>query len=179
MNAININKFIISVVLVMIGAAVTSATAQSVGQSPELPPICSALEQEQAPIFHVFAIGVQIYRWSGTSWELVGPDAKLYAEDGYHGQVGKHYVGPTWESNSGSKIVARKVADCTPDASAVAWLLLEKVTTTGSGIFAKAAYVQRVNTTGGVKPALGGSTVGEERRVPYTAEYYFYQGAVE
>ena len=179
MNAINISKFIIAVVLVVIGAAVTSVTAQFVGQSPELPPICSALQQDRAPIFHVYAIGVQIYRWNGTSWDLVGPDAKLYAEENYHGQVGKHYVGPTWESNSGSKIVAKKVADCTPDTSAVAWLLLEKVTSEGPGIFGKAAYVQRVNTTGGVKPTIAGSTVGEEKRVPYTAEYYFYKGDVE
>src|SRR5690349_4423779 len=124
MNAIN--KFIIAIVLVVVGAAVTSATAQSVGQSPELPPTCSALEQNRAPIFHVYAIGVQIYRWDGNKWNLVGPDAKLYAEDGYHGQVGRHYAGPTWESNSGSKVVARKVGECTPDTSAVAWLLLEK-----------------------------------------------------
>ena len=177
MKAINFSKFIIAIVLVVVGAAVTSATAQSVGQSPELPPICSALEQDRAPIFHAYAIGVQIYRWSGTSWDLVGPDAKLYAEENYNGEVGKHYAGPTWESNSGSKIVAKKAADCTPDTSAVAWLLLEKVTTTGPGIFGKAAYVQRVNTTGGVKPAIAGSVVGEEKRIPYTAEYYFYKSA--
>ena len=175
MNAINFSKFIIAIVLVVVGAAVTSATAQSVGQTPELPPICAALEQNRAPLFHVYAIGVQIYRWDGTNWNLVGPDAKLYAEDNYNGEVGKHYVGPTWESNSGSKIVAKKVADCTPDTSAVAWLLLEKVTATGPGIFGSAAYVQRVNTTGGVKPAIAGSTVGEEKRIPYTAEYYFYK----
>jgi hypothetical protein len=177
MNAINISKFIIAIVLIVIGAAVMSATAQSVGNSPELPAICSALEQDRAPIFHVYAIGVQIYQWNGTSWELVGPDAKLYAEAGYHGEVGKHYAGPTWESNSGSKIVARKTADCTPDTSAVAWLLLEKVTTTGPGIFGKAAFVQRVKTTGGVKPAIAGSVVGEEKRIPYTAEYYFYRSS--
>jgi hypothetical protein len=177
MNAINISKFIIAIVLIAVGAAVTSATAQSLGRSPELPPICAALEQDRAPIFHAYAIGVQIYSWNGTNWDLVAPDAKLYAEAGYHGQVAKHYAGPTWESNSGSKIVAKKSAECTPDTSAVAWLLLEKVTTTGPGIFADAAYVQRVNTAGGVKPAIAGSIIGEEKRIPYTAEYYFYKSA--
>jgi hypothetical protein len=33
--------------------------------------------------FHAYAIGVQIYRWNGTSWDLVAPDATLYAESGY------------------------------------------------------------------------------------------------
>jgi hypothetical protein len=177
MNAINITKFIIAVVLIVVGATITSVTAQSVGQSPELPAICSALQQDKAPIFHVYAIGVQIYRWDGVSWSLAGPDAKLYAEENYFGEVGKHYVGPTWESNSGSKVVARKVAECVPDTSAVAWLLLERTSPTGPGIFGKVSYIQRVNTTGGLKPTIAGSTVGEEKRVPYTAEYYFYKAA--
>jgi hypothetical protein len=177
MNAINITKFIIAVVLIVVGATITSVTAQSVGQSPELPAICSALQQDKAPIFHVYAIGVQIYRWDGVSWSLAGPDAKLYAEENYFGEVGKHYVGPTWESNSGSKIVARKVAECVPDTSAVAWLLLERTSPTGPGIFGKVSYIQRVNTTGGLKPTIAGSTVGEEKCVPYTAEYYFYKAA--
>jgi len=175
MNAININRFIIAIVLVVVGAAVTSATAQSVGNSPELPPICSALGQDRAPIFHVYAIGVQIYRWSGTSWDLVGPDAKLYAEDSYHGQVGKHYVGPTWESNSGSKVVGTRMYGCSPDTTAIPWLLLEAVSTSGPGIYNSVTYIQRVNTKGGLPPAGPGSFIGETVQVPYTAEYYFYR----
>jgi hypothetical protein len=177
MNAINITKFIIAVALVVIGATITSVTAQSLGQSPELPAICSTLQQDRAPIFHVYAIGVQIYRWNGSGWDLAGPDAKLYAEENYYGEVGKHYAGPTWESNSGSKVVARKVAECVPDTSAVAWLLLERTSPTGPGIFGKVSYIQRVNTTGGLRPVIAGLTVGEEKRVPYTAEYYFYKAA--
>jgi hypothetical protein len=177
MNAINITKFIIAVVLIVVGATITSVTAQSVGQSPELPAICSALQQDKAPIFHVYAIGVQIYRWDGVSWSLAGPDAKLYAEENYFGEVGKHYVGPTWESNSGSKVVAARVpgTGCAPDATAVAWLLLKKVSTDGPGIFSRVTFIQRVNTTGGLMPTAPGTTVNEEKRVPYTAEYYFYQ----
>jgi hypothetical protein len=32
-----------------------------------------------------------------------------------------------------------------------------------------------VNTVGGKAPTDPGSFVGEEARVPYTAEYYFYR----
>ena len=39
-------------------------------------------------------------------------------------------------------------------------------------------FIQRVNTTGGIAPAAPGTTVGEEARVPYTAEYFFYRAAV-
>ena len=50
---------------------------------------------------HLYALGVQIYRWNGTAWAFVGPDATLYADQGFNGQVGTHYVGPTWEAEDG------------------------------------------------------------------------------
>jgi uncharacterized protein (TIGR03118 family) len=37
------------------------------------------------------------------------------------------------------------------------------------------SYVQRVNTAGGLAPSAPGAFVGEERQVPYTAEYFFYR----
>jgi hypothetical protein len=36
-------------------------------------------------------------------------------------------------------------------------------------------FIQRVNTIGGTAPAEAGLFVGDEARVPYTAEYYFYR----
>ncbi len=127
--------------------------------------------------FHAYARGMQIYRWNRNTWDFVAPVATLFAEANYFGEVGNHYVGPTWESKSGSKVVGKRVTGtgCTPDPSAIAWLLLEKVTTSGAGIFSSVTYIQRVNTTGGVAPVDAGLTVGEMKEVPYTAEYYFYR----
>ena len=146
---------------------------------PVLPPQCDSL---QAPVgtklsFHVYARGVQIYRWNGTSWDFVAPVASLFAEENYFGEVGSHYVGPTWESKSGSKVEGRRVpgTGCMPDASAIPWLLLYRFSSDGPGIFNKVSYIQRVNTTGGSAPANAGSSVGEVKEVPYTAEYYFYR----
>ena len=45
------------------------------------------------------------------------------------------------------------------------------------GEFARVSYIQRVNTVGGLAPVEAGSVVGEEVRVPYTAEYSFYRPA--
>ena len=160
-------------------AAVSGARAQEEMRSPELPEACSSIQVEAGNkvSFHVYAIGVQIYRWNGSAWVFVAPAANLYADDGYNGKVGFHYGGPTWESNSGSKVIAARVAGtgCTPDPSAIPWLLLQKVSTDGPGIFNKVTFIQRVNTTGGLAPSEPGTTIGEEKRVPYTAEYYFYR----
>lgn len=145
---------------------------------PELPGQCSSIA---APLgtklaYHVYANGVQIYRWNGTSWDFVAPRASLYAEPRFFGEVGSHYVGPTWESKSGSKVKAVRVqgTGCTPDATAIAWLLLARVDSSGPGLFESVTYIQRVNTTGGLVPTSAGSTVGEVVEIPYTAEYYFY-----
>jgi hypothetical protein len=34
--------------------------------------------------------------------------------------------------------------------------------------------IQRVNTVGGIAPSTLGTFVGQEARVPYTTEYFFY-----
>ncbi|HEY8228113.1 MAG TPA: DUF3455 domain-containing protein, partial [Pyrinomonadaceae bacterium] len=64
---------------------------------------------------------------------------------------------------------------CAPDPTAIQWLLLSKYDATGPGIFASVTFIQRVNTVGGLPPNDAGSTDGEVREVPYTAEYYFYR----
>jgi len=125
--------------------------------------------------FHVYAEGVQIYRWNGTSWVFEGPEAVLYADAGGHGAVGSHYAGPTWESVSGSKVVGTVLERCTPDPDAIDWLLLQARPDEGPGIFHRVTFIQRVNTVGGKAPTDPGDHVGEVARVPYTADYFFYR----
>jgi hypothetical protein len=82
-----------------------------------------------------------------------------------------------WESASGSKVVgARDASAPSPNANSIPMLLLHAVTAEGPGILARTTYIQRVNTLGGVAPSSPGASVGEQARVPYTAEYFFYRG---
>ncbi len=181
MQFINIKQIVRLVVLFgVVGLMLVFNSLALAGEgyrSPDLPPSCGSL---QVPVrikktSHSYAVGVQIYRWNGTSWDFVAPLANLYANENFNGKIGFHYAGPTWESNSGSKVVAARVAGCTPDASAIPWLLLQAVSNDGPGIFKKVDYIHRVNTAGGLAPTVAGSVIGEEKRVPYTAEYYFYR----
>jgi hypothetical protein len=152
--------------------------ARADNRAPDLPsPLCDRLQVQPGNkvAFHVYALGVQIYRWNGTSWVFVAPSARLFADAEYHGEVGIHYAGPTWESHSGGKVVASRLEGCAPDPTAIPWLLLQTVSTEGPGIFGSVTYVQRVNTTGGLAPTAPGSSIGEAVEVPYTAEYYFYR----
>ena len=125
--------------------------------------------------YHTYAVGVQIYRWNGSSWVFVAPEALLFADAEGHGIVGTHYAGPTWEGNDGSTVVGSVVERATPDPSAIPWLRLEAVSSDGPGIFHGVTHIQRVNTVGGLAPSEPGDFVGDEVSVPYAAEYFFYR----
>jgi hypothetical protein len=145
-------------------------------RAPEVPLAIQVPGETNKVHFHTYAVGVQIYAWSGTNWVFKFPEAGLFADAGANGEVGTHYAGPTWGSESGSKVVGAAVTNApSPDANAIPWLLVRAVATEGPGIFAETTYIQRINTVGGKAPANPGTSVGQIARVPYTAEYYFYR----
>jgi hypothetical protein len=84
-------------------------------------------------------------------------------------QPGKATVAASW-----SALVRLR-----PSSNASPWLILSAVATntTGPGIFGRTTYIQRVNTIGGLAPAGAPTQLGQEARVPYTAEYFFYREA--
>lgn len=163
----------------LLSAFVPASHASALDSSATLPAGCESLQVEEGNglAFRTYAMGVQVYSWNGTSWTFVEPVATLFADARYNGEVGTHYVGPTWESNSGSKVVAARIQGkgCTPDSTAIPWIILQKVSTDGVGIFSSVTFIQRINTTGGTAPTAPGSVIGERKEVPYTAEYYFYR----
>jgi hypothetical protein len=54
-------------------------------------------------------------------------------------------------------------------------LLIGATSDPARGRFARLTHIQRVNTIGGTAPAEAGAFIGDEARVPYTTEYYFYR----
>jgi hypothetical protein len=124
-------------------------------------------------VLHAFGVGVQIYHWNGASWGVAVPSATLYADAGEHGVVATHFAGPTWQSNSGGTVVGTVANRCIPDPASIAWLSLTAVPE-GAGVFAKVTFIQRLNTVGGNPPATAGTVIGQEARIPYTADYLFY-----
>jgi hypothetical protein len=104
------------------------------------------------------------------------PEAVLFADAGAHGEIGIHYAGPTWESQSGSKVRGAAIANApSPNVDSIPLLLIRAVSTEGPGIFAMTTYIQRVSTVGGRAPSTAGTVANPVARVPYTAEYFFYR----
>ena len=155
---------------------------QQKSREPDVPEILQVPDGQKVA-FRTFAQGVQIYTCQASAtdptqfvWTFKAPEAVLFKGEG--GTVGLHYAGPTWESNSGSKVVGSVLERSpSPDPNAIPWLLLEAKSAEGPGIFARVTYIQRVNTTGGTAPTEGcdAAHAGQEVRVPYTADYFFYR----
>lgn len=181
MLIINIKRIIgLAILFSVAGLALDSNTFAQAGDEnrvPDLPPSCVSLQVPAGHklAFRTYALGVQIYRWNGSAWDFVAPLANLYTDENFHGKVGDHYAGPTWESRSGSNVVGRRAAGCSVDPTAIDWLLLEAVSNEGPGIFSRITYIHRLNTVAGRAPSTPGTFVGAEARIPYTTEYYFYR----
>jgi len=150
---------------------------------PALVAIPDAIKAEanQQVAMVVPAKGVQIYECRAKAnqtgafeWAFVGPEATLYNTSGT--QIGRHYGGPSWEANDGSKLTgALKARADAPKATAdIPWLLLTATGSGPKGSFSDITAIQRVNTVGGLAPGAtcGAGNTGSTARVPYTADYY-------
>jgi len=130
-------------------------------------------------LLRVHAKGDQIYVCNGEgsqfAWTLKAPDAQLFDQEGK--PFGKHFAGPSWQANDGSRVTGKAVASVpSPDADSIPWLLVNIVGHEGSGVLSRATTIQRLNTKGGKAPGSGcdNSHSGEEVRASYSADYLFY-----
>ena len=153
------------------------------------------------PYLKAHAFGTQNYicapaaTASGVEWLFVGPQATLF--DGDLQQILTHFqsanasqgdaIQATWQSSRDSSAVwaTRHSGSADPlyvASGAIEWLLLDvkglQLGPTGGDKLARTAFIQRVNTAGGVKPPSSqctAATLNTRRLVPYEADYYFYR----
>jgi hypothetical protein len=164
--------------------ALTVASCTSVGafENPAIVPATLHPSANETLTDVVPANGVQIYECRARKdqpdayeWAFVAPEATLFDERG--NRIGRHYGGPHWESNDGSKIVGavKERADA-PAANAIPWLLLSAKSVGTEGAFSKVTSIQRVNTAGGTAPqdSCSRELAGSTMRVGYSADYYFF-----
>jgi hypothetical protein len=139
------------------------SVSQTANKSIDVPPHSRLL-------LRVVGSGDQVYGCVNGRWALTAPDAKLLNQQG--SVIGRHFAGPTWQLDDGSWVKGRAIAKQTaPDATAVPWLLLESVGSTGRLLTVR--FIQRTETHGGNAPD-GSCSQSAIRKVPYTATYSFY-----
>jgi hypothetical protein len=129
-------------------------------------------------LFKTQAEGVQIYvSTEEGGWKWKAPLAFLF-QDGK--RVGYHYAGPSWEGSDGSKVrmdKSQKPAEAkAPNPKKdIPWLRIKvKPAADIMGKFSPVTYILRLETEGGVAPALKAPRAGMEVGIPYKATYYFF-----
>ena len=175
-----------------VGRSQPARASYAVIKPPDVPTIIQVPAGNQ--LFRVaHAVGTQNYVCLSTGWgsAAYGPQATLFNED--NEQVLTHFLSaypygsavffPTWQDSRDSSVVwANPVKDAkyTPDPAAIPWLLLKVVDTaagpTGGNKMVGITYIQRLYTTGGLKPTTA-CVEGDKYLVLYTADYYFYKAA--
>ena len=131
-----------------------------------------------------YAVGVQKYKArikAGSDpvsyeWVFVAPQADLY--DITNAKVGTHGAGPFWSTSPLDSIFGQQFSPAriapSPDPESIDWLLLmPKIGTTPTGIFADVDYIQRIATKGGKAPLTPPSGINETIDVKYKAVYRF------
>jgi Protein of unknown function (DUF3455) len=125
--------------------------------------------------------GTQIYICQNTdsayAWVLKGPDTQLFNAAGE--AVGRHFFGPQWEANDGSRIAGQLlVASASPDGGQenVPWLVLRAHVEQAGGIFGHVRIITRTDTHGGAAPTApcGPQQDGQIMSVVYSATYAFF-----
>jgi hypothetical protein len=109
-------------------------------------------------------------------WVFAGPDAKLLDSAGK--TVGKYYGPPaTWEAVDGSKITGTQVAVSPGGAGNIPLQLVKANPAMGMGAMQGITYIQRVNTMGGIAPAMpcAQAQVSQKQVVQYQADYNFWK----
>jgi Protein of unknown function (DUF3455) len=145
----------------------------------DIPQAIRAPEGEQV-VLRVHAKGDQVYVCQSgvtrNAWRLREPDAQLFDPDGK--LVGKHFAGPSWQVNDGSKVRGEAEANApSPDKNSIPWLRLKVISHEGTGVLSPVTTVLRINTKGGATASETGcdeAHAGKELRVPYEADYVFY-----
>jgi len=170
-----------TVLAMSLAALVAGCAASEAGTLPSIPENLNTSATEMLAL-ETAARGVQIYECSARKdeptrfeWTFKAPEANLFDMAGR--RIGKHYAGPTWESEDGSKVVGVvRARDNGPDSGAIPWLLLDAKATTGTGVFGRTTSIQRVRTVGGSPPTetCSEAQAGKVARVGYSATYYFY-----
>jgi len=107
-------------------------------------------------------------------WAFVGPVATLYGAE--RKAVGRYYAGPTWEAADGSKVTGKQVAVAPASPGNIPLQLVKAEPAMGQGAMTGVSYIQRLNTKGGVAPAMAcdATAKGQRQVVAYEADYVFY-----
>ena len=160
--------------------AFAGSCAAAISSPPGVPSNLQVFADEE-PAFALAGSGTMVYECrvdptmpNRFAWSLVGPEVVLFDRDGK--RVGRYARGPVFEVH-GSLLPAQVMTfhDALKPTDAP-WLLIA-ASRMGEGFFAGVTRVQQINTRSGAVPATpcDEARAGQQARIDFAADYYFYR----
>ena len=193
-------KVFVCLVAILASALSAAPRAQEQIVAPNVPAGLEVIGPYK-PFLKAHAVGTQNFicapaaTASGLDWLFIGPQATLFDTD--LEQSFTHFqsknpekadaIQATWQHSRDSSAVwaTRHSGSLDPlyvAPNSIEWLLLDvsgvQYGLTGGDRLARTAFIQRINTLGGVKPPSPEctlSTLNSRRLVSYEADYVFYR----
>ena len=190
-------------VCLLVAMASVASTAPRAAEQLVAPAVPDGLEVDgpYKPFLKAHAFGTQNYicapaaTASGLDWVFIGPQATLFDDDVEQSLTHffsknpdkENAIQATWQhSRDSSAVWATRHAGSLDSRfvapNAIEWLLLDvsgaEYGPRGGDKLARTAFIQRVNTVGGVKPPSAectAATLNVKRFVSYEADYFFYR----
>ncbi len=176
-------SIVLAAVLLVVGQVLMVPRSVSANSStPPTVPEDIAVPAGFELLFSSHAEGVQTYECYNGQWTFRAPRALLFdaATDQpsalHYGGIDRNLTpGPWWDAmRDASRIRAGEPKSApSPNPASIPWLRLKVLEWHGTGMFSSVAYIQRLNTVGGVGPT-GACATSARVGVNYTADYYFY-----
>ena len=193
-------KILVCLLVAMASAASTAPRAAEQVVAPVVPDGLEVVGPYK-PFLKAHAFGTQNYvcapaaTASGLDWLFIGPQATLFDDDVEQSLTHffsknpdkENAIQATWQHSRDSSAVwaTRHAGSLDPlfvAPNAIEWLLLDvsgaQFGPRGGDKLARTAFIQRVNTIGGVKPPSAectAATLNAKRFVSYEADYFFYR----
>jgi hypothetical protein len=140
----------------------------------QLPAAIQVDEAKFKVVASFVGIGKQVYSCKDNAFAFQEPVAGLLSRGV---QAAIHGKGPFWASFDGSHVDGSPTvppSSAQPDPKSIPWLkLIGTSTPNTTGVFSNIAFVQRLDTRGGVAPT-GTCTAPKTVAVDYTANYVFW-----
>ena len=156
-----------------------TAPAQNAGVTPnaKLPQAIQVDETQFKIVASLRGVGKQVYdcATNGGAFTFREPIAGLFTSRGIPAAI--HGKGPFWANFDGSHVDGSGAvsAPSTDPTKNVPWLRLVGTPTPGTtGVFSNVAFIQRIDTRGGVAPTSPCTTAPTTVAVDYTANYVFW-----
>jgi Protein of unknown function (DUF3455) len=164
--------------------ATTNTAPQSAGVTPNsgLDPLIQ-VPAGSTLVTTLRGVGKQVYdcKADGSGFAFREPVAGLFTLRGLpaaiHGKRPEPGTTPFWVNFDGSHVDGTVSQSVTPDPKSIPWLLLTAKPVAGTtGTFSNVAFIQRIDTRGGLAPT-GTCTFPKTVAVDYTANYVFWAAA--